>query len=250
MQWRILEALEPFQHHRWLAATLPTCTSSSPQRSMIWSVSAPTCASKTPPASEIAALVCSRSAAVWKSGVCTRSPNGINPARRPSALASREGSAPCSSRASSSGVRPCPWWPGMRTTFPASASVSRDRSAHPSHGETPARSGSCSGQNPDKCYAVRTQESSPAVGHPDAARMISVSVMLHVDNNTYSMLTVFWSLLRDRVFGHMLLLFLHRYLLIHLTGGYCWSSPRRRQEHLANVLLCFKYHRNNFCSIK
>jgi hypothetical protein len=97
MQCRILEALEPFQHHRWLAATLPTCTSSSPQRSMIWSVSAPTCASKTPPASEIAALVCSRSAAVWKSGVCTRSPNGINPARRPSALASREGSAPCSS---------------------------------------------------------------------------------------------------------------------------------------------------------
>ena len=185
---------------------------------MIWSVSAPTCASKTPPASEIAALVRSRSAAVWKSGLCTRSPNGINPARRPSALASREGSAPCSSGASSSGVRPCPWWPGMRTTFPASASVSRDRSEHPSHGETPARSGSCGGQNPDKCYAVRAQESSPAVGHPDAARMISVSVMLHVDNNTYGMLTVFWSLLWDRVFGHMLLLFLHRYLLIHLTG--------------------------------
>jgi hypothetical protein len=65
MQCRILEALEPFQHHRWLAATIPTCTSSSPQRSMIWSVSAPTCASKTPPASEIAALVRSRSAAVW-----------------------------------------------------------------------------------------------------------------------------------------------------------------------------------------
>jgi hypothetical protein len=149
MQCRILEALEPSQHHRWLAATIPTCTSSSPQRSMIWSVSAPTCASKTPPASEIAALVRSRSAAVWKSGLCTRSPNGINPARRPSALASREGSAPCSRGASSSGVQPCPWWPGMRTTFPASASVSRDRSEHPSHGETPARSGSCGGQNPD-----------------------------------------------------------------------------------------------------
>src|SRR4030095_5774861 len=32
--------------------------------------------------------------------------------------------------------------------------------------------------------------------------------------------------------------------------GYCWSTPRRRLKHLSDVLPCFLYYNNNFCSIK
>src|SRR4029453_16561984 len=37
---------------------------------------------------------------------------------------------------------------------------------------------------------------------------------------------------------------------VEITGGYCWSTPCRRLKHLPDVLLCFWYCNNNFCSIK